>query len=399
MYKQGVRDRIQKLRDRIENLKAQIKGFGPWSEELPSTLLSEIEDVLDQIKREEKEEIRILHLLQYAPAEKHGDIIDNLMPKAAEKATPRPRGLGVAIIPEISLSRGSTQAPGSTVFGGLPVANNGWSANGLSGGGSVRFDLSAPFNLPAGHRLAVIVGAWADRASINSGPSPLTMGLSAGSNANDVTFGGGVGYSFGSNYVIASGLIGVGAANRTLGGMWLGSSGSSGSSFDLAAGHVFGLWSVARTQRALLEDGWKTVALDVSGHVGLARNRSNGYVDTLGTFNGSTEGSGWAFGPNAELSALYKSGNILLTPSLKVGVDFAPGQKTWTVPSITVAGGIIPSETAGFDRVRGLVQGGLAVTWIGGATVAATVAYRPGSSTNSVTGKLSMKVPLDGLMR
>ncbi len=343
-------------------------------------------------------QLRSSGALGYAPLEKRTDPIAAALPRQSPpdqaNGWPPPRGVRVTFIPEAGFSRSSVGASSQNSFGGLPVATDGFSASTLAAGGSLRFDFSGPLDLAADRRFVVVAGVHPNRTSSSSGPSIATSGLTSGFSAGGATFDLAAGYAFGQNYLIASGLFEAGHFTSQLNGASVASTRANGSSFDARAGHVFSLWTQGVSGSALLADGWKTVVLDMSAHVGVASQNIPGLVDAFGTVVGRSGVNGAFFGPSANLSALYKFGNMFLIPSAEAAIDFAPGQKTWSDPAFSTASGIVPSEVQGLNRVAPYFQAGVAVVAINGVSVSSNIYYSPGSTIKTVGGRISLGIPL-----
>lgn len=174
----------------------------------------------------------------------------------------------------------------------------------------------------------------------------------------------------------------------------VGDQGSHGGAGDLAFGRYFSLYSAKASGIDLLQDGWKTAALDVAGHFGDISHRLNGFAGPLGNIGGVTGADVWSGGVSARLSALYKANVFLLIPFLKAGVDVAPDAKVWSASILSGAGAVAPSIVLPADRVAPLVEGGLDISSLGGWRLSAGIRYQPASITKTVGGRVTLNVPL-----
>ena len=270
-------------------------------------------------------------------------------------------------------------------FGGLPATLGGSSSVSTSSGGSLSFDLSGPLNLAPNQGFGILAGAWANTTLVST-----ATGAGSGDSVNFALAGL---YSFGANYLVATALYDTGTESLRLAGLGkVGRFGTRGFAGDFEAGHYFGLWSSRVAGIDLLADGWKVAGVDLSGHVGVAAQRSNSFVDVFGTLNGAAGADRTTIGPAARLSALYKADRLLFLPYVKFEFDYAPESKLW---ARAVPAGSASDARFSFDRTSATIEGGLDVTGIASGLKASASAYFVGgSSTRTVGGRLSLSIPL-----
>jgi len=204
---------------------------------------------------------------QYAPLISRRDPVSRSLGTAPEGFPPveasfrrREAGAGISVFGGTDVSRQTASSLSGSTLGGLPASIGGFSVLSTTSGAALRFDLTGPLNLAPGQRFAVVAGVRANTNSLNYYGGFGLGGLASpgGASGSGVSLGGGARYSFGPNYVVATGVFNTGGASVSANEIGtLGRFGTQGYAVDLAAGRYFGLWSTKETGAGLLADGWK----------------------------------------------------------------------------------------------------------------------------------------------
>lgn len=306
---------------------------------------------------------------QYLPdTALHNPIATMVKPGAP---APQPPVL-VSVIGDADVSR--TTAAG---FGGLP----GFSSTSASGGGGLLFNPSGALGLAPNQRFLFSAGVWANGTN---GQSHAPGSFSD----NSTTFGLSALYSIGRSYATGVFLYDLGHVSTDASGV-VGSYGAHGAAGDLELGHVFTLWTPPGGPNAPVTNGFHTILLDLSAHVGDTDERGSSFVDSTGTANGSSFAYAWRTGVDAKLGAWYPLDSVLLSPYVKAGFDYAFSTNT-AVNSATP--GAPPVFAAALDRTEARFEGGLEVLTKSRLSFNLDGYYIDGSTTKTVGGQFTMRV-------
>jgi hypothetical protein len=241
-------------------------------------------------------------------------------------------------------------------------------------------------------------------ANVTLGATPGLPAASSGSlNINSYTFGGGVRYGFGANYIQASaaGTTGNGTEFQAIDGS-TGSFNTSGYWTDVKVGRTFLLANTIRTAYSALPakappkaTGGYVVGLDLSGHLGYADSRIGGFTDSTGFILGNSDTRYWDSGLKAKLFLLTRVGQYLWSPYVAATVDqqFGYSSNLFIPNQAAFPGG----DTIGLLTAQTFwgAQAGLDVRAANGWTVGVRGFYRASSDTTTAGGTAYLRIPLN----